>query len=88
MAVFGREGSQPNDSDGLMNDQVMPTADGQMASNTTEEVVPPKSDRSAEEDREKNSEVDAQEGTREEAAGAPDVSVPSGGDSPVGDEPT
>lgn len=88
MAVFGPEGSQPNDSDGLMNDQVMPTADGQMASNTMEEVVPPKSDRSAAEDRGKNSDFEAQEGGREETAGAPDVSVPSGGDSTVGDEPT
>ena len=87
MAMFGREASQPNDSDGLMNDQVMPTADGQMASNTTEEIVPPKSDRFAAEDR-GNSEFEAQEGRREETAGAPAVSVPSDGNSTVGDEPT
>lgn len=39
------EGSDPDDPDGLMNDQEMPTADGQMASNTSEEVVPPTADR-------------------------------------------
>lgn len=36
------EGSEPDDPDGLMNDQEMPTADGEMASNTSEEVRPPK----------------------------------------------
>lgn len=41
------ESSEPDDPDGLMNDQEMPTADGQMASNTSEEVSPPPSDRDA-----------------------------------------
>lgn len=36
------EGSDPNDADGQMNDQDMPTTDGQMASNTSEEVIPPR----------------------------------------------
>lgn len=40
------ESSDPDDPDGLMNDQEMPTADGQMASNTSEELVPPPADRS------------------------------------------
>ena len=35
------EASEPDDPDGLMNDQEMPTTDGEMASNTSEEVVPP-----------------------------------------------
>lgn len=35
------EGSDPNDSDGQMNDQRMPTADGEMSSNSSEEVTPP-----------------------------------------------
>ena len=39
------ESSDPADPDGLMNDQEMPTADGQMASNTSEEVRPPPADR-------------------------------------------
>ena len=38
------EGSEPNDGDGLFNSQDMPTADGQMASNTSEEVIPPTAD--------------------------------------------
>jgi len=42
------ESSEPDDPDGLMNDQEMPTADGQMASNTSEEVTPPSADRSDE----------------------------------------
>jgi hypothetical protein len=40
------ESSEPGDPDGLMNDQEMPTADGQMASNTSEELIPPSADRS------------------------------------------
>lgn len=40
------ESSEPDDQDGLMNDQEMPTADGQMASNTSEEVAPPTAERS------------------------------------------
>jgi hypothetical protein len=36
------EGSDPNDPDGQMDDQDMPTTDGQMASNTSEEVIPPR----------------------------------------------
>lgn len=36
----------PTAPDGLMDDQEMPTADGQMASNTSEEVAPPTADRS------------------------------------------
>lgn len=43
----GRESSEPNDPDGLMNDQVMPTSDGQMASNTSEEERPPTTEREA-----------------------------------------
>jgi len=35
------EPRQPSDPDGQMNGQDMPTADGQMASNTSEEVIPP-----------------------------------------------
>lgn len=42
------ESSEPDDPDGLMNDQEMPTADGQMASNTSEELFPPDADRSEE----------------------------------------
>lgn len=38
------ESSEPDDPDGLMNDQEMPTADGQMASNTSEEAAPPTAD--------------------------------------------
>lgn len=71
MAMFGPEGSQPNDPDGLMNDQVMPTADGQMASNTTEEVVPPKSDRSAAEDRGTRSSKPRRAGARRRQARPP-----------------
>jgi hypothetical protein len=40
---FG-EGSDPNDPDGQMNDQRMPTTDGQMASDISEEVIPPPAD--------------------------------------------
>lgn len=40
------ESSEPDDPDGLMNDQEMPTADGQMVSNTSEEQAPPSADRS------------------------------------------
>ncbi len=40
------ESSAPDDPDGLMNDQEMPTADGQMASNTSEEFAPPAAERS------------------------------------------
>jgi hypothetical protein len=36
------ETSEPDDPDGQMNDQEMPTTDGQMASNTSEEVIPPR----------------------------------------------
>lgn len=32
---------EPNSADGQMNGQEMPTTDGQMASNTSEEVEPP-----------------------------------------------
>jgi hypothetical protein len=39
------EGSDPDDPDGLMDDQEMPTADGQMASNTSEEQHPPRAER-------------------------------------------
>jgi hypothetical protein len=38
------EGSDPNDPDGQMNDQRMPTTDGQMASDISEEVIPPPAD--------------------------------------------
>jgi hypothetical protein len=41
---FG-EGSDPDDPDGQMNDQQMPTTDGQMASGTSEEIIPPPADR-------------------------------------------
>lgn len=34
-----------NAPDGQMNDQEMPTTDGQMASNTSEESIPPRSPR-------------------------------------------
>jgi hypothetical protein len=40
---FG-EGSDPNDPDGQMDDQRMPTTDGQMASDISEEVIPPPAD--------------------------------------------
>lgn len=43
--LTGGESSEPDDPDGLMNDQEMPTADGQMASNTSEEDAPPPADR-------------------------------------------
>jgi hypothetical protein len=46
MAMSRTEGSDPDDPDGLMNDQEMPTTDGQMASNISEEVMPPDADRS------------------------------------------
>lgn len=36
------EGSDPNDPDGQMDDQQMPTTDGQMSSNSSEEVIPPR----------------------------------------------
>lgn len=36
------EGSDANDPDGQMDDQQMPTADGQMSSNSSEEVIPPR----------------------------------------------
>lgn len=36
------EGSDPNDPDGLMDDQRMPTTDGQMSSNSSEEITPPR----------------------------------------------
>jgi hypothetical protein len=36
------EGSDPNDPDGQMYDQQMPTTDGQMSSNSSEEVIPPR----------------------------------------------
>jgi hypothetical protein len=42
--VAGGEGSDPNDGDGQFNGQEMPTTDGQMASNTSEEVIPPAAD--------------------------------------------
>ena len=42
------EGSSPDDPDGLMDDQEMPTADGQMASNTSEELHPPRAERGTE----------------------------------------
>ena len=42
--AFG-EGSDPDDPDGQMNDQQMPTTDGQMASDISEEVIPPPADR-------------------------------------------
>lgn len=38
------EGSGPNDPDGQMDDQRMPTTDGQMASGTSEEIIPPPAD--------------------------------------------
>lgn len=38
------ESSEPDDPDGQMNDQEMPTTDGQMASNTAEEQTPPPAD--------------------------------------------
>ncbi len=38
------EGSEPNDADGQFNSQDMPTTDGQMASGTSEEVIPPRAD--------------------------------------------
>jgi len=38
------EGSDPNDPDGQMNDQRMPTTDGQMASDISEEIIPPPAD--------------------------------------------
>jgi hypothetical protein len=38
------EGSDPNDPDGQMDDQRMPTTDGQMASDISEEVIPPPAD--------------------------------------------
>lgn len=42
-------GSHPgtNEPDGQFDSQDMPTTDGQMASNTSEEVVPPSADRPA-----------------------------------------
>jgi hypothetical protein len=40
---FG-ERSNPNDPDGQMNDQRMPTTDGQMATDISEEIVPPPAD--------------------------------------------
>ncbi|MGB3911706.1 MAG: hypothetical protein WBL06_14655 [Pseudolysinimonas sp.] len=42
-STFG-EGSDPDDPDGQMNDQRMPTTDGQMASDISEEVIPPPAD--------------------------------------------
>lgn len=36
------EGSDPSDPDGQMDDQEMPTTDGQMSSNSSEEVIPPR----------------------------------------------
>jgi hypothetical protein len=38
--------NDPNDADGQFDSQDMPTTDGQMASNTSEEVVPPRADSS------------------------------------------
>lgn len=38
------EGSDPNDPDGQMDGQQMPTTDGQMASDISEEVIPPPAD--------------------------------------------
>ena len=38
------EGSQPNDADGQFDSQDMPTTDGQMASGTSEEVIPPRAE--------------------------------------------
>jgi hypothetical protein len=38
------EGSAPSDPDGQFDSQDMPTTDGQMASGTSEEVVPPRAD--------------------------------------------
>ena len=35
------DAGQPSAPDGQMNGQEMPTADGQMASNTSEEIIPP-----------------------------------------------
>jgi hypothetical protein len=35
---------EPNAPDGQMDDQEMPTTDGQMASNTSEAVIPPAAD--------------------------------------------
>jgi hypothetical protein len=40
--ILGSEGSDPNDPDGQMDDQRMPTTDGQMSSNSSEEVTPPR----------------------------------------------
>lgn len=41
--AFG-ERSDPNDPDGQMNDRRMPTTDGQMASDISEEIIPPPAD--------------------------------------------
>lgn len=43
MSTLGEQ-SAPNDADGQMDDQTMPTTDGQMASNTSEELSPPSAD--------------------------------------------
>ncbi|WP_395639665.1 hypothetical protein [Pseudolysinimonas sp.] len=39
-------GAKPgtSDQDGQFDSQDMPTTDGQMASNTSEEIIPPKAD--------------------------------------------
>jgi hypothetical protein len=42
--VTGRDADEPSSPDGQMDDQEMPTTDGQMASNTSEEVIPPSAD--------------------------------------------
>jgi len=39
---MARDQDQPNSADGRMDDQEMPTTDGQMASNGSEEVIPPR----------------------------------------------
>lgn len=37
-------GSSPAAPDGQFNDQGMPTSDGEMASNGSEEIIPPEAD--------------------------------------------
>lgn len=43
-APTGRDVDEPSSPDGQMDDQDMPTTDGQMASGGSEEVTPPGAD--------------------------------------------